>query len=64
MEAQAEIGSGWGGIAVDALYLAADITTIGEADNDNKEKPKIVRERKNGQKKKDRHDDGGMHMNM
>ena len=64
MEAQTEMGSGWGGIAVDALYLAADITTIGETDNDNKEKPKIVRERKNGQKKKDRHDDGGMQMNM
>ena len=64
VEAQAEMGSGWGDIAVDALYLAADITTIGEADDDNKEKPKIVRERKKGQKKKDRHDDGDMRMNM
>lgn len=64
VEAQAEMGSGWGDIAVDALYLAADITMIGVTDDDNKQKPKIVRERKNGQKKKDRHDDGGMRMNM
>lgn len=64
VEAQAEMGSCWGGIAVDALYLAADITTIGESNDDKKQKPKIVRERKNGQKKNDRHDDGGMQMNM
>lgn len=64
VEAQAEMGSGWGDIAVNALYLAADITTIGETNDDNKQKSKIVRERKNGQKKKDRHDDGGMQMNM
>ena len=50
-EAQAEMGSGWGDIAVDALYLAADITMIGETDNNDKQKPKFVRERKRGQKK-------------
>ena len=50
-EAQTEMGSGWGNIAVDALYLAADITMIGETDNNDKHKPKFVRERKRGQKK-------------
>ncbi len=50
-EAQAEMGSGWGDIAVDALYLAADITMIGEKDSNDKQKPKFVRERKRGQKK-------------
>lgn len=64
MEAQTEMGSGWGNIAVDALYLAADIAMIGETDNNDKQKPNFVRERKNGQQKKDRHDDGGMQMNM
>lgn len=52
MEVQAEMGSGWGDIAVNALYLAADITTIGETDNDNKQKLKIVRERKTDKRKK------------
>ena len=51
MEAQTEMGNGWGDIAIDALYLAADITMIGETDNNDKQKPKVVRERKRGQKK-------------
>lgn len=67
VEAQAEMVSGWSNIAVGALYLAADIAMIGEMDNNDKQKPKVARERKRGQKKKqiqDRHDDGGMQMNM
>lgn len=65
VEAQTEMGSGWGDIAIDALYLAADITMIGETDNNEKQKPKFVRERKRGQKKnQDSHDDGGMQMKM
>ncbi len=65
VEAQTEMGSGWSDIAVDALYLAADITMIGETDNNDKHKPKCIRERKRGQKKnQDSHDDGGMQMNM
>lgn len=51
VEAQTEMGSGWGDIAVDALYLAADIAIIGETDNNDKQKPKVVCERKRGQKK-------------
>ena len=57
MEAQTEMGSGWGDIAVDALYLAADITMIGETDNNDKHKPKFVRERKRGQKKQQNNND-------
>lgn len=65
VETQTEMGSGWGDIAVDALYLAADITMIGETDNNEKQKPKFVRERKRGQKKsQDSHDDGGMQIKM
>lgn len=52
VEAQAEMGSGWGGVAVDALYLAADITTIGEADNDSKQKPKLSVNAKKDKRKK------------
>ena len=62
-----KLGGGWGNITVDALYLAADIAMIGEPDNNDKQKLKVVRERKRGQKKKqiqDSHDDGGMRMNM
>ena len=67
VEAQVEMGGVWSNITVDALYLAADIAMIGEPDNNDKQKPKVVRERKRGQKKKqiqDCHDDGGMQMNM
>ena len=67
VETQTEMVSGWSNIAVDVLYLAADIAMIGEPDNNDKQKPKVVCERKRGQKKKqiqDSHDDGGMQMNM
>ena len=50
LEVEAEMGINWGDIAVDSLYLAADIASIGENNND-KHKPKYIRERKNGQKK-------------
>ena len=51
VETQTEMGSGWGDIAVNSLYLAADLALIGGTGNDNP-KPKYVRERKHGQKKK------------
>jgi len=57
METQTEMGSGWSDIAIDALYLAADITMIGETDNNDKQKPKFVRERKRGQKKQQNNND-------
>lgn len=57
VEAQTEMGSGWGNIAIDALYLAADITMIGETDNNDKQKTKFVRERKRGQKKQQNNND-------
>ena len=51
VEAETEMGGGWSDIAVNSLYLAADLAMIGGTDND-KPKPKYVRERKHGQKKK------------
>ena len=57
MEAQTEMGSVWGNIAIDTLYLAADITMIGETDNNDKQKSKFVRERKRGQKKQQNNND-------
>ena len=50
-EAETEMGGGWSDIAVNSLYLAADLAMIGGTDND-KPKPKYVRERKHGHKKK------------
>ena len=65
VEAQAEMGSGWGDITIDALYLAADITMIGETDNNDKQQPKVVRERKRGQKKQQNNNDSNeMHLKM
>lgn len=64
VEAQTEMGSGWGDIAVDALYLAADITMIGETDNNDKQKPKFVRERKRGQKKQQNNNSNEMQLKM
>ena len=64
VEAQAEMGSGWCDIAVDALYFAADITMIGETDNNDKHKPKFVRERKRGQKKQQNNDSDEMQLKM
>lgn len=64
VEIKTEMGGGRSNITVNALYLSADIAMIGETDNNDKQKPKFVRERKNGQKKKDRHDDDGMQMKM
>jgi len=67
VETQAEMGGDWIDIAANSLYLAADLAMIGGTGND-KPKPKYVRERKHGQKKKKQdeqsHDDGGMQMNM
>ena len=68
LEVQGEMDTDWGGIAVNTAYFAADLAMIGGGGNDAKpEKKKYVRERKNGQKKKqnqDSHNDGGMQMNM
>ena len=55
-EAQAEMGGDWIDIAANSLYLAADLTMIGGNDND-KHKPKFVRERKCGQKKQQNNND-------
>lgn len=63
MENPFEMDRSWSDIAVNGLYLAADLAMIGETDDDNKQKTKIVRERKNSQKKKDRQS-GGMQMKM
>lgn len=66
MESQTEMGSGWSDIAVNSMYLAADLALIGGTDND-KPKPKYVRERKHGQKKKkqdEQSQDGGYEMKM
>lgn len=64
VEAPAEMDSDWSDIAIDGLYLAADLAMMGETDDEDSQKPKIVRERRNGQKKNDRHKDGGMRMKM
>lgn len=66
VEAEAEMGGGWSDIAVNGLYLAADLAMIGGMDND-KPKPKYVRERKHGQKKKkqdEQDQDKGYEMKM
>ncbi len=51
VETEIEVGSGWSDIAVNSLYLAADLAMIGEMDNE-KATPKYVRKRKHGHKKK------------
>ena len=51
VEAQTEMDIDWSDIAVNSLYLAADLAMIEGTDND-KARPKYVRERKHGQKKK------------
>lgn len=63
VEAPAEMDSDWSDIAIDGLYLAADLAMIGETDDEDSQKSKNVRERRNGQKKKDRQS-GGMQMKM
>lgn len=66
MEAEAETGGGWSDIAVNGLYLAVDLAMIGGTDND-KPKPKYVRELKHGQKKKkqdEQSQDNGYEMKM
>lgn len=66
METQTEMGGGWSDIAVNSLYLATDLAMIGGSDND-KPKPKYVRERKHGQKKKkqdEQSQDEGYEMKM
>ncbi len=50
-ETQTEMDSDWGSIAVNTAYFAADLAMIGERDNNDKQKPNFVRERKHGQKK-------------
>lgn len=51
VEAETEMGGSWSDIAVNSMYLAADLAMIGGTDNE-KSKPKYIRERKHGQKKK------------
>lgn len=68
LEAQAEMDSDWGNIAVNTAYLAVDLTMIGGCGNDTKpEKKKFIHERKNGQKKKnqeEQYQDNGFEMSM
>lgn len=66
VEAETEMGGGWSDIAVNGLYLAADLAMIGGTDNE-KSKPKFVREQKHGQKKKkqdEQSQDNGYEMKM
>ena len=66
VETQTEMGGGWSDIAVNGLYLAADLAMIGSTDNEEF-KPKYVRERKYGQKKKkqdEQSQDEGYEMKM
>lgn len=66
MEAETEMGGGWSDIAANGLYLAADFAMIGGTDNE-KSKPKYVREQKHGQKKKKQDEpsqDDGYEMKM
>ena len=51
MEDPSEMGADWRDIAIDGLYLAADLGMIGGGSNREKHTPKYVRERKNTQKK-------------
>ena len=51
METETQVGRDWSDITIDALHLAADITTIGETDDNDKQKPKYVRERKRYRRK-------------
>lgn len=65
LEAQTEMGRDWSNIAVDSLYLVAYIASIGENNND-KHKPKYIREHKNRQKKngQSNQDNNDMQMTM
>lgn len=63
VEAPAEMDRDWSDIAIDGLYLAADLAMIGETDDEDSQKSKNVRERRNGQKKNDRQS-GGLQMKM
>ena len=57
LEDEAEVDADWRDIAVDSLYLAADLAMIAGGDDRKKsEKKRAVRERKRGQKKE--HDEG------
>ncbi len=51
VETKTEMGGGWSDIAVNGLYLTTYLAMIGDTGN-GKSKPKYVRERKHGQKKK------------
>lgn len=66
VEAETEMSCGWSDIAVNGLYLAANLAMIGGTDHE-KSKPKYIRERKNGQKKKKQDEesqDAGYEMKM
>ena len=70
VEAEDPLDADWSGIVIGGVRLAADLAMIGGREN-NDTKPKPVRERKRGQKKKQNqdqgsadHHDGGMQLNM
>lgn len=63
MEAETQVGGDWSDITIDALHLAADITTIGETDDNDRQKSKFVRERKRYKRKQqDDYDSNEMQM--
>ncbi len=65
VETETQVGRDWSDIAIDALHLAADITTIGETDDNDKQKPKFVRERKRYRRKQqDDYESNEMQMKM
>lgn len=65
METETQVGGDWSDITIDALHLAADITTIGETDDNDKQKPKYVRERKHYRRKQQEdYDSNEMQMKM
>ena len=64
VEDPAEMGIGWGDIATDGLYLAADLAMITQEDEDDENRKYIV-ERKNRPKKRGRtHENGGPSFGM
>ena len=70
VETEAPLDIDWSGAIIGGIRLAADLAMIGGRENDDT-KPKPIRERKRGQKKKQNHDqgsadhyDGGIQLNM
>lgn len=66
-QTQNEVGCDWSELAINTMHLINNISKIGrdDYDEDDKKKPKCIKERKNYQKKKNGHThDGGIQMSM